>query len=85
MGIIIHMKQRKDDKRTMFRALALVSQLGLVMIVSIGMTTAFGIWLDKRLGTAFFTAIFFCMGAVAGAKSAYRLITQVDRDDKDES
>lgn len=65
--------------------MALVSQLGLVMIVSIGMTTAFGIWLDKRLGTSFFSAIFFFMGAAAGAKSAYRLITQVDRDDKDES
>ena len=51
------------------------------MIVSIGMTTAAGIWLDKKLGIFCFTAIFFIVGVVAGGQSAYRLIQQIDKDE----
>ena len=48
MGIIKYMRKRKDDRKKTFRALSLVTQLGMIMIVSIGMTTAAGIWLDKN-------------------------------------
>lgn len=78
MGIIYYMKQRKDDKKKTFQALALVTQLGLVMIVSIGMTTALGIWLDKKLGTSFITVILFFLGAAGGIQGVYSMVKQMD-------
>lgn len=81
MGIINYMKQRKDDKKKTLQALTLVTQLGLVMIVAIGMTTALGIWLDEKLGTSFFTVLLFFAGAVAGAQSVYRMVKRFDGDE----
>lgn len=54
--------------------LSLITQLGLVMIVSIGMATAVGIWLDKKLGTSWLMVLFFFAGAIAGGKSVYQMI-----------
>ena len=71
------MKRRKNDNRTTFQTLALVSQLGLTMVVSIGMTSAIGIWLDKRLGTSWITILMFVMGTIAGGQSAYRMIRKI--------
>lgn len=84
MVIIFFMRQRKDDKKKTFQTLSLVTQLGLVMIVSIGMATALGIWLDSKLGTAFITVILFFLGAVAGGQGAYRMMKQIfeEEDDK---
>ncbi len=75
------MKYRKDDKRETFRILPLITQLGLVMISSVGMATALGLWLDRRLGTGFFTVILFFVGAAAGGQGIYRLVKKADRDD----
>ncbi len=75
------MKQRKDDKKKTFQAITMISQFGLTMIVSIGMTTALGIWLDKKLGTSFFAVILFFVGAVAGGQSIYRMAKQLDGDE----
>lgn len=84
MVIIVFMRQRKDDKKKTFQTLSLVTQLGLVMIVSIGMATALGIWLDAKLGTTFITVILFFLGAAAGGQGAYRMMKQVfeEEDDK---
>lgn len=71
------MKRRKNDNRTTFQTLALVSQLGLTMVVSIGMTSAIGIWLDKRLGTSWITILMFVLGTIAGGQSAYRMIRKI--------
>ena len=72
------MKQRKPtDNRTTFQTLALVTQLGLIMIVSIGMPSALGIWLDKKLGTAWITILMFVVGAIAGVQSVYRMIQKI--------
>lgn len=81
MDIIDYMKHRKDDKKETFRILPLITQLGLVMITSVGMTTALGVWLDRRLGTSFITVILFFVGAVAGCQGIYRLVKKADRDE----
>ncbi len=75
------MKQRRDDKRETFQLLAMITQFGLVMLVSIGMTTALGIWLDRRLGTSFLTIILFFVGAVAGGQSVYSMVKKIYRDE----
>lgn len=84
MVIIFFMRQRKDDKKKTFQTLSLITQLGLVMIVSIGMTSALGIWLDRRLGTSFITVILFFLGAVAGGQGAYRMMKQIFKEEDDE-
>lgn len=72
------MKQRKPtDNRTTFQTLALITQLGLIMIVSIGMPSALGIWLDKKLGTVWITILMFVIGAIAGVQSVYRMIQKI--------
>lgn len=80
------MKHRDDDKRETFKILPLITQLGLVMITSVGMTTALGIWLDRRLGTSYITVILFFVGAVAGCQGVYRLVKKIyrDEDEKDD-
>lgn len=84
MVIIFFMRQRKDDKKKTFQTLSLITQLGLVMIVSIGMASALGIWLDRRLGTSFITVILFFLGAVAGGQGAYRMMKQIFKEEDDE-
>lgn len=69
--------RRPPDNRTTFKTLALVTQLGLTMIVSIGLPSALGIWLDKRLGTSWITVIMFVLGAIAGVQSAYQMIQKI--------
>lgn len=71
------MKRRKNDNRTTFQTLTLITQLGLTMIVSIGMACAVGIWLDRRLGTSWVTILMFVLGTIAGGQSVYRLIRKI--------
>lgn len=66
------MKNRKRD-RQVFEALTMVLQLGITMLVSIGMCTAFGIWLGKRTGIDWMMVPFFFLGALAGGTSVYRM------------
>lgn len=71
------MKRRKNDNRTTYQTLVLISQLGLTMVVAIGMASAIGIWLDRRLGTSWITVLMFVLGAVAGGQSAYHMIRKI--------
>lgn len=81
-GVKARMKRRRpNDNRTTFQTLALVTQLGLIMIVSIGMPSALGIWLDRKLGTAWITILMFVIGVIAGIQSVYRMIQKIYRDE----
>ena len=71
------MKRRKNDNRTTFQTLVLVSQLGLTMVVAIGMATAVGIWMDRHFGTSWITILMFVLGAIAGGQSAYHMIRKI--------
>lgn len=81
MDIIYYMKHRNDNKRETFQLLTMITQFGLVMLVSIGLTTALGIWLDRKLGTAFLTILLFFVGAVAGGQSVYSMVKKIYRDE----
>ena len=82
MDILYGMKKRKDDRKKTVQMLGLITQLGLVMIVSIGMTTALGVWLDRKLDTSFLTVLLFFLGAIAGGQAVYRLIQQTFDDNE---
>lgn len=76
---------QKNDKNV-YRALVMVTQFGINMLVPIGMMCALGIWLDKRLDTSYWTTLLFFAGAVAGGRNIYRMAKQVyDGQEKKES
>lgn len=67
------MKQDKPYDRSVYRALTLITQFGINMIVPIGMMTALGIWLDEKFQTGWITVALFFVGAVAGGQNIYRM------------
>ena len=75
------MKKRKDDNRIVFQSFAMIMQFGLNMIVPVCMMSALGIWLDRKLGTAFLTIVLFLVGAVAGGQNIYRTVKRICMDD----
>lgn len=85
MDIIIYMKQRGDDRKKTFQTFSLITQIGLVMIVAIGMTTALGVWLDRKLGTSFITVIMFFLGAAGGCQGVYRIVKQIFKDEDEKN
>ena len=73
-----------DYDRQVFRAITLIMQFGINMLVPICLMSAAGIWLDKHFGTDFWMILLFCMGAVAGGQNVYRMARTIyeDGDDK---
>ena len=55
------------------------------MIVAIGMTTALGVWLDRKLGTSFITVIMFFLGAAGGCQGVYRIVKQIFKDEDEKN
>lgn len=76
------MRRRKDNNRIVMQSLAMVMQVSLNMVVPIGMLTALGVWLDRRLDTSYITIILFAAGAVAGGQNVYRMVKRVYSDDE---
>lgn len=79
------MKPNKGYNKSVFRSLALVSQIGINMLVSICLTSALGLYLDKKLGTSYIVIILFFVGVLAGAQNAYRMAKQVYTKPKEDS
>ena len=76
----INMARKKKYDRTVFRALAMISQFGITMLVPIFMCSFLGIWLDKKLGTSYIMIILFFVGALAGFRNVYYLARKVYKD-----
>ena len=76
------MKKRADNRKQTLKTWTMVTQIGLIMIVSVAMTTALGIWIDKRLGTWIFTVLLFFLGAAGGVKGAYDMVAQIFGENK---
>ncbi|PRX35766.1 putative F0F1-ATPase subunit (Ca2+/Mg2+ transporter) [Orenia metallireducens] len=65
------------------KALALLSQVGISIIIPIIICVWFGNKLDQWLGTnAIFLIIFTILGVITGFRSAYRLLMSTEKDRK---
>jgi F0F1-type ATP synthase assembly protein I len=75
--------KNKDWKQIM-RALALLTQVGLLIIVSAGIGFGFGYWLDRLLSfNLLFEIIGLLIGLVSGFYAVYNLLMSTfDEDDK---
>ncbi len=70
-------KRKKHYDKSVYRSFTLITQFGINMLVPIGMMSALGIFLDKKLDTSFLMVLFFFIGAIAGGQNVYRLAKKV--------
>jgi ATP synthase protein I len=76
-----------DDKRELFRSLAMASSIGISVVMAIGIGVWLGLTLDRWFGThPWFFYIFLFIGIAAGFKNIYviagREIRRNDDSDK---
>ncbi|MBR6478141.1 MAG: AtpZ/AtpI family protein [Lachnospiraceae bacterium] len=74
------MKHDKPYDRSVFKALTMITQFGINMLVPIGMMTALGIWLDRRFETGWITVVLFFVGAIAGGQNVWRMAKRIFAD-----
>jgi len=72
-----------SDKKDLFRSLAMVSSMGISVVMAIGIGVWFGLTLDRWLGTKpWFFYIFLFIGIAAGFKNIYVIAgKEIHRDD----
>lgn len=63
-------------KKSVFRSLAMVSQLGLCVLVPIFLFTFAGNFIDSRFGTKT-TVFFLILGTLGGGRGAYMMAKQM--------
>lgn len=76
------MKQDKPYDKSVYRALILVTQISINLLVPICLMTLLGWYLDEKLDTVFITVILFLIGAIAGGQNAYKLVMQSIKDEE---
>lgn len=71
-------------KRTAWKYLGLVTQIGLTIVFAVVIGTLIGLYLDRVLNTRIvFTLIFIFVGAASGIWSSYQQITKLSIDELD--
>ena len=61
-----------EDKRKLYRMLAVLSTVGMVIVFATVLGTYIGFKLDKWLNTSpWFTILFFIFGVIAGFKNLF--------------
>ena len=66
---------KTKEKMGIARALAMVSQIGITMIVCVGAGVWFGNWLDGKIGThGICLIIFILLGVAAGFMNVYKML-----------
>ena len=63
----------KKENRDVVKALFLITQLGLNMLVTIFLSVWFGSFLDRKLGTGFLMIVFLILGILAAYRNAYMM------------
>lgn len=68
-------------KASVFTNLALISQIGISMVVPIGIGLFIGKWLDGKLGTGpIFLFVFIIMGVISAFMNLFKLTeTMIDK------
>ena len=72
-------------KKTVYQALATISQFGISMLVPIFLCSFAGIFLDKKLGTSYFMVILFFVGALAGLRNVFLLARKIYEEEEGRS
>ena len=79
------MGRNKNYKKSVYQSLAVITQFGINMLVPIFMCSFAGLFLDRKLGTAFWFVLLFFVGALAGFRNIFILAKKIyEGDQKDE-
>ncbi len=79
------MGRNKKYKKSVYQSLAVITQFGINMLVPIFLCSFAGLYLDRRLGTAFWFVLLFFVGALAGFRNIFILAKKIyEGDQKDE-
>lgn len=62
-------RDKKKERKEIVHALSMVFQIGLSMMVCMGMSLAIGFYLDKLFGTKFWIIIMMVIGVMASFRS----------------
>lgn len=73
----------KKEKQQVLGMLALITQLGVIMIVSILMCTLIGNWIGRRLDMEWIIVLGFFLGAMSGFTGVYRTVSKYIKKNKD--
>lgn len=60
-------------KKSVYTTLALISQVGISMVVPIVLCTYAGVWLEEKFSFPF-TIIFIVLGVLAGGRNVYAIL-----------
>lgn len=71
-------------KKSVYTTFALVSQLGISMIVPILLCTYIGVWLEEKFAFPF-TIIFIVLGILAGGRNVIALVQRAKQQTEEES
>ena len=66
----------KKEKQQVLAMLALITQIGVIMIVSILICTLIGNWIGQRLDMEWISVIGFFLGAMSGFTGVYRTVSK---------
>lgn len=70
-----------ENKRKLFRLIGRYSTIGLEMVISVVIGILFGWWLDRLFNTKpWLTIIFMLFGIVAGFRSLFGLLKDIEKD-----
>ncbi len=79
------MGRNKKYKKSVYQSLAVITQFGINMLVPIFMCSFAGLFLDRKLGTAFGFVLLFFVGALAGFRNIFILARKIyEGEEKDD-
>ncbi|MCL2700037.1 MAG: AtpZ/AtpI family protein [Defluviitaleaceae bacterium] len=68
-------KLKKSEKNDIMNAFSMLSQIGLVIVITLFLCFFAGRWIDKALGTSpIFLFVFIVYGVLSGYWSIYKLV-----------
>ena len=69
-----------ENKRKLFRLIGRYSTIGLEMVISVVIGILFGWWLDRLFNTKpWLTIVFMLFGIVAGFRSLFKLLKDIEK------
>lgn len=79
------MGRNKKYKRSVYQALAVITQFGINMLVPIFLCSFAGMFLDRKFGTVYWFVLLFFVGALAGFRNIFILAKKIyEGDNSDE-
>ena len=66
--------------KNVYKALSIITQFSINMLVPIFGCSFLGMFLDRKLGTGFCMIILFFVGALAGFRNVYRMAATIFKD-----